>query len=352
MTDFLSLDATDQLAALSAKQISARELLNLSVQRTDALNTRLNAVVVRDLRRAAAEAQAIDDQRARSESLGPLAGLPMTVKDHFDIEGFPCSFGGDASLLQRKGVKDAGVIRKVRAAGAIIWGHTNLPIYGTDAQAYNKLYGTTNNPWDVKRTSGGSSGGSAVAVATGMTALEIGSDIGGSLRTPASFCGVFTHKPTYGLVSQEGSVPWHERIVADMDLAVIGPMARSTRDLRLLLSILTGTGIPAQAQPANLKGLKAALWMSEPEFALDPEVAAPLTGFAKRLAAAGAYVEPVACPVPARQMMFVYTTLLYAILGAILPWPARAFYEAIWVRRSWRLCSEPSLCPWLRESSA
>jgi amidase len=144
--DFLSFDATEQLAALSKRQISARELLDLSVQRADALNPRLNAIVARDMQSAAGEAQAIGDRRARGESPGPLAGLPMTVKDHFDIDGFPSSFGGDASLLQRKGVKDAEIIRKVRAAGAIVRGHTNQVTYGGDLQAHNKLYGTTKIP--------------------------------------------------------------------------------------------------------------------------------------------------------------------------------------------------------------
>ena len=326
MADFLSVDATDQLAALSERQISARELLDLSVKRTDALNARLNAVVARDLERAYAEARNIDDRRVRGESLGALAGLPMTVKDHFDVEGFPASFGGDASLLKRQ-TKDAGVVRKVRAADAIIWGRTNLPRTGGDVQTYNALYGTTNNPWDATRTPGGSSGGSAVAVCAGMTALEIGSDIGGSLRIPASFCGIFAHKPTYGLVAQEGFSPGHERIVADMDMAVIGPMARSVRDLKLLLSIIADANIEAQAPPAKLRGLKAALWLNEPTFVLDPETQAPLSAFAERLAAAGVEVEPAASPTPARQMMFAYTTLLYAVMGSTLPWPVRAFCE-------------------------
>jgi amidase len=134
-----------------------------------------------------------------------------------------------------------------------------------DWQTYNSLYGTTNNPWDLTRTPGGPSGGSAAAVAAGITALEIGADIGGSIRVPASFCGVFAHKPTYGLVSQRGLVP-PPGVVADLDLAVVGPMARSARDLRLLLSIIGESQIPAQAPPAELKRLKVALWLDAPPF--------------------------------------------------------------------------------------
>ncbi|MCQ4190979.1 amidase family protein [Methylocystis suflitae] len=328
MIDLLSLDATDQIKALTAKHISARELLEASIARVEALDAQLNAVVAKDLDRARAEAQHIDERRARGENLGPLAGLPMTVKDHFDIEGFPASFGGDASLLNRK-VKDAAVIKKVRGADAVIWGRTNLALYGGDVQTYNALYGTTNNPWDVTRTPGGSSGGSAVALATGMTALEIGSDIGGSLRHPANFCGVFTHKPTYGLVSQGGFCPASEPVLADMDLAVIGPMARSVRDLRLLLSIMTDAEISAQAPSMKLREVNASVWFDEPSFALDPEIKAPLAAFAEKLAVAGANVAAVACPVATEPMMFAYTTLLYGVLGSAYPWPVLAFYELL-----------------------
>ena len=160
-----------------------------------------------------------------------------------------------------------------------MWGKTNTPVYASDWQTYNSLYGTTSNPWDLKRTPGGSSGGSAAAVAAGITALEIGADIGGSIRIPASFCGVFAHKPTYGLVSQRGLVP-PPGVVADLDLAVVGPMARSARDLRLLLSIIGESQIPAQAPPAELKRLKVALSLDEPTFPLDADTKATLEAFA------------------------------------------------------------------------
>ena len=205
-------------------------------------------MVVTDLDPARKRAQAIDRQRAAGEHMGALAGLPMTIKDTFDVEGMPAS-AGLKGLLGRA-TKDAVVVARARAAGAVIWGKTNVPVMAGDWQSYNGLYGTTNNPWDLTRTCGGSSGGAAAALATRMTALEIGSDIGGSLRVPASFCGVFSHKPTWGLVSQRGHIPPRPGTLAERDLNVVGPMARSARDLRLLLSVLEA-GPLAAAGPAS-----------------------------------------------------------------------------------------------------
>ena len=324
--DILSLDATDQLQELAALRISARELLEASVLRTDRLNPKLNAVVSRDLDRAYASARIIDERRARGKTLGLLSGLPMTVKDTFDVEGLPASAGIKA-LLDRT-AEDAAVVARVRSADAIVWGKTNTPVYAADWQTYNSLYGTTNNPWDLTRTPGGSSGGSAAAVAAGITALEIGADLGGSIRIPASFCGVFAHKPTYGLVLQRGLVP-PPGVAGDLDLAVVGPMARSARDLRLLLSIIGESPIPAEAPPAELKRLKVALWLDEPAFPLDPDTKATLEAFAKRLQATDAIVDEVACPVSVERLMSTYILLLYAIIGADLPWAERRLYELL-----------------------
>ena len=148
------------------------------------------------------------------------------------------------------------------------------------------------------------------------------------MRVPASFCGVFAHKPTYGLVSQRGLVP-PPGVVADLDLAVVGPMARSARDLRLLLSIIGESPIPAPAPPAELKRLKVALWLDEPAFPLDPDTKATLEAFARRLQATGAIVDRIACPVSAERLMSTYILLLYAIIGATLPWAERGLYELL-----------------------
>jgi amidase len=326
LTDILALDATGQLQALAARRVSALELLEASVARTDRLNPKLNAVVSRDLDRAYASARLIDDRRARRESLGMLAGLPMTVKDALDVEGLPASAG--IEYLLHRTAKDAVVVSRVRAEGAIVWGKTNTPVKAADWQTYNALYGITNNPWDLERTPGGSSGGSAAALAAGLTALEIGADIGGSLRVPASFCGVFAHKPTYGIVSQRGLVP-PPGFAAALDMAVVGPMARSARDLRLLLSIIANVPIPTVAPPSELKGLKVALWLEEPTFAVDMEVKAVINAFAQQLAVAGAIFEPVQTPVDAEALMFTFTMLLFALNGADMPSGQRHLYEAL-----------------------
>ncbi|HEY3888025.1 MAG TPA: amidase family protein, partial [Caulobacteraceae bacterium] len=205
MTDILALDATAQLQALETKRISAVELLDEAVARYQATHARLNAVVATDLDRARQRAREIDEHRARGGASGPLAGLPMTVKDSLDVEHMPASSG--LETLLRRSAGDAAVVASARAAGAVIWGKTNVPVMTADWQSFNALYGTTNNPWNLERTCGGSSGGAAAMLAAGVTALEIGSDIGGSLRVPASFCGVFSHKPTWGLVPQAGHVP-------------------------------------------------------------------------------------------------------------------------------------------------
>src|SRR5579859_2596986 len=244
----LKLDATDQLALLNKKKVSATELLKASLARHEKTHAKLNAVVAVDLDRALFHAKALDELRARGETLGLLAGLPMTVKDTFDVVGLPASSG--LKHLRQRQAEDATAVALAKHAGVVIWGKTNTPVLAGDWQTFNGLYGTTNNPWDVTRTCGGSSGGAAAALAAGVTALEIGSDIGGSLRVPASFCGVYAHKPTWGMVSQIGHVPPAPGALAERDLNVVGPMARSARDLRLLLSVLEAGAIAARAPAA------------------------------------------------------------------------------------------------------
>jgi amidase len=313
----LKLDATEQLALLHKKKVSAVELLNASIARHEATREALNAVVAVDPERALSHARALDEQRARGETLGLLAGLPMTVKDTFDVVGMPASSG--LRHYRQRQAEDAAAVRLAKHAGAVIWGKTNTPVLAGDWQTFNGLYGTTNNPWDVSRTCGGSSGGAATALAAGITALEIGSDIGGSLRVPASFCGVFSHKPTWGLVNPRGQVPptpgsWSER-----DLNVAGPMARSARDLRLLLSVIEGGPLAAKAPPADLKTARIALWIDEPSFPLDPQVRGSLERFAAELGAAGAEVTPIPSPVHMPTLMGAYQVLLGAIIGEDMP---------------------------------
>ncbi|MDB5496603.1 MAG: Amidase [Phenylobacterium sp.] len=317
MDDLLKRDATDQLAALNARRVSAVELLKAALARHEQTHGQLNAVVAVNLERALERARAIDDLRMKGETLGLLAGLPMTVKDTLDVVGLPAS-SGLRSLRQRQ-AEDASVVKLARQAGAVIWGKTNTPVMAGDWQTFNALYGTTNNPWDQARTTGGSSGGAAAALATGVTALEIGSDIGGSLRIPASFCGVYSHKPTWGLVDQHGHVPPSPGSWSERDLNVVGPMARSARDLRLLLSVLEGGPLAPRAPPADLKEARIALWLDEPSFPLDPEVRAAIESFAAELSAAGAEVTPIASPVHMPSLMGAYQVLLGGVLGEDMP---------------------------------
>jgi amidase len=317
VSDLLAADATEQLLALASRQVSAVELLEMAVARKDQVHARLNAVVRVDLERAMDRAKVIDERRALGEEIGPLAGLPMTIKDTLDVAGMPATSGLEAFRLRR--AEDATVVAHAKRAGAVVWGKTNVPVMAADWQSYNDLYGTTNNPWDPERTPGGSSGGAAAALAVGVTALEIGSDIGGSLRVPASFCGVYSHKPTWGMVSQRGHVPPRPGSLAERDLNVVGPMARSARDLRLLLSVLEAGPLAAKAAPADLGALRIGLWIDEPAFPLDAEVKTVIEALAVDLAAAGATIEPIRSPVPIDQLMASYQTLLGSLVGTDLP---------------------------------
>ena len=195
--------ASDLIQALATRQISARELLDATITRIEALDPKINAVVVRDFDRAREAADAADAALGRGERR-PLLGLPMTVKEQFNVAGLPTTWGYPRFRDWRPDV-DALAVQRLKAAGAIIIGKTNVPVGLTDWQSYNEVYGTTNNPWDLRRTPGGSSGGAAAALAAGFVPLELGSDIGGSLRAPAHFCGVFSHKPSLDLIPQRGS---------------------------------------------------------------------------------------------------------------------------------------------------
>jgi len=324
MDEILLSDATDQLDALRAGRISARELLQAALDRTNRLDPSINAVVARDVERALADATAIDQARARGETLGLLAGLPMTVKDIFDIAALPASMGVK-SLLGRA-THDAEAVVRARAAGAIVWGQTNVPAGSSDYQAYNALYGVTRNPWNPARTPGGSSGGSAAAVAAGFTALEIGADIGGSLRIPASYCGVACHRPSWGLIPQRGLAAAPPGHAADYDLLVVGPMARTVRDLQLLLAVMAG--VPAAPTPP-LCLLRIGLWLDEPTFPIDSAVRAVIADFAGKLQAEGVAIDPIASPLPVREMLFTYMILLLAALSGDLPPAARSVFDLL-----------------------
>lgn len=218
-------------------RVGALELLDHYLARVKRLDGDLGAVCVLDVDRARKRARAADRAAAKGEWWGPLHGVPMTVKEAFDVAGLPTTWGVP-DLKDNVATTDAVAVQRLRAAGAVIFGKTNVPVMLADWQSFNPLYGTTRNPWNPERVPGGSSGGAAAALAAGLTGLEIGSDIGGSIRDPAHFCGIYGHKPTYQLCAADGLR--FPRWVMGNDIDVIGPMARSATDLELALRLLAG----------------------------------------------------------------------------------------------------------------
>jgi amidase len=308
----LYASARDQLAALRARQVSAVDLLDAHVARHEALKSKINAVTVTDLAQARADAAAIDHARAAGAKVGPLAGLPMTIKDCFDVNGMPSIAGDPSQLVRDKACDDAVVVARVKAAGAVVWGKTNVPYLLSDYQTFNSVYGTTNNPFDTSRTPAGSSGGAAAALACGITPLEIGSDIGGSLRTPANFCGVVSVKPTWGLIPCDGHVPPFPGARQNVDLNVCGPMARNTGDLRLLFEVLS-----AQPRASAFTGLiRAAVWDHEPGFPLARAVREATVRAATAVETAGGSVETAKLPFSGAALMHAYLRLLTGIIGS------------------------------------
>jgi amidase len=232
-------------ADIRAGRITAAALLDVYIRRSEALNESVNAIVVKDFERARARAAEADVALAKGEVWGPLHGVPMTVKENNDVQGLPTTKGDPARAASTEPASASGghvaaqsevMIERLLAAGAIVFGKTNLPLNAMDIQSYNEVYGSSSNPWDLTRTPGGSSGGGAAAVALGLTPLELGGDIGGSVRIPAAFCGIYGHKPTFGIIPKRG--PTSARVPTD--ISVRGPLARSAEDLALLVDLLAG----------------------------------------------------------------------------------------------------------------
>jgi amidase len=208
---------------LISRRVSVLELLELHLARVRKLNPAYNAVVALDEEGARQQARIADEAFARGIDLGPLHGIPMTIKDTFEVVGMPATCGLE-QLRDYRPSRDATAVTRIRQGGAVIFGKTNLPAGAADHQSSNSLFGLTRNLWNVERTVGGSSGGSAAALAAGMTPLEFGSDIGGSIRVPAHFCGVYGHKPSYGIVSLKGHIPPPPGYLMQPELSVAGPL--------------------------------------------------------------------------------------------------------------------------------
>ncbi|HEX8168060.1 MAG TPA: amidase family protein [Beijerinckiaceae bacterium] len=322
----LTLPAHALRDRLLRREISAVELLDATLERIAAVNPSVNAVVgiEAELARAAAEES---DRRIAAGEARALDGLSITIKDAFDVAGLRSTAGAPA-YRDRVPSADAAPVARLRAAGAVIVAKSNVPTFVSDFQSYNPLYGTSNNPWDLARSPGGSSGGAAAAVATGMAAFELASDLGGSARWPAHACGVFGLKTTWSLVPTWGHVPPppERRTARNVDVMVAGPLGRSAADLDLVLPVLAGPRDPtvrtALAPPRRTdpQGLRVALWVDDPFAPAQAEVTAGVRRAARLLEEAGAVVDEAARPAVRFEEAFeVFSLLNHFIVAYGLP---------------------------------
>jgi len=316
--------ATEMAAAIASKEVSSREALEHLVARIERLDGPINSVVQWDLDRARAAAAAADEAVAAGGDLGPFHGVPLTIKDSFQTEGCTTTSGAP-ELADYVPAEDAAPVARLREAGAIPFAKTNLPIYAGDIQSYNEVYGTTNNPYDVERTCGGSSGGSAAALAMGFTPLELGSDIGGSIRTPAHYSGVVGHKPTFGIVPAHGQIPGPPGTLSQADLAVAGPMARTTNDLAVALDVMAGPdrwNAPAwrldlpRPTAESLGSTRIAAWLDDEASPVDADTSRVLAGVVGSIEQAGGSVDTEARPgFSLSKAWDVFSLLLFAALS-------------------------------------
>jgi amidase len=315
--------ASDAAQRLRVREFSATELLQAHLQRVQRLNPALNAVVVLREEAALQRARQADEARARGHSWGPLHGVPMTIKEAFDWVGTPTTMGYEA---QRHNIAstNAVAVQRLLDAGAVIYGKTNVPVALADWQSFNPVYGTSHNPWDLSRSPGGSSGGSAAALAAGLSMLELGSDIGASIRNPSHYCGVYGHKPTWGVVPMQG----HElpgQVGADaIDIGAGGPMARSAHDLTLALDVLsaplTAYG-PMGRTPMQWRDvgraprqMRVAMMADDSRAEVDAEVRNALLALADFLRRSGVQVDTEARPVDSETAWRVYVGQLRGAL--------------------------------------
>ncbi len=334
MSEIAFLSATELAAKIRSREIGCEELLRHYLRRVDRYNDGINAIVVELREQAVQAARAADQALAAGDEVGPLHGVPMTVKESYNLAGAPTTWG-NPEWRDNVVEEDAESVKKLKAAGAVVFGKTNVPLMLSDFQSYNEIYGTTNNPYHLDRVPGGSSGGSAAALAAGLVGLETGSDIGGSIRNPAHFCGLFGHKPTWNLLWIRGHSPPGD-LRSGPDISVIGPLARSAEDLRTALRVMAGPddiaargvrfGLPTLAEP-SLKGLKVAVWPDDPVAPVEAEVRQRVEQVAAVFQDGGAVVDFEARPAfSAEHSHRTYQNLLWATMAARMP---EADYERL-----------------------
>jgi amidase len=239
------LSAAGAADEIRKKNISSLEITKMVLERIKRYDPKINAIIVLSEEKALERAREADGALAKGENWGVFHGVPITIKDAFQIEGVVTTAGAPF-LKDYIPELDATAVARLKKSGAVILGHTNVPFMLSDHQSFNEIYGRTNNPWNLDRTPGGSTGGGAAAVAAGLSYLSLGSDIGGSIRVPAHFCGIFGHKPTVDLIPQRGHIPPIPGTPPSpsSELPVAGPLARSAEDLHLALSVCGGPDIP------------------------------------------------------------------------------------------------------------
>lgn len=340
MTPLYYRPAHELVAELRSGTLSSVELTRTFLERIKAINGEVNAVVAQAGEDALAQAKKADDRLKEGQTPGPLHGLPLTLKDTWEVAGLACTAGA-SSLQDHRPKRHADVVERLIAAGAIILGKTNVPVFATDLQSYNKLFGVTLNPHNTDHTSGGSSGGAAAATATGMTAVEVGSDLAGSIRTPAHFCGVFGHKPSRSLVSFRGHIPGPPGTLGQPDLAEGGPIARNAKDLELVLKVIAGPrslddrSWKLDLAPASISDLgqaRVGLWLDDPLCPIETELADGYQALAAELDSGGALVSTARHELlDMSRILPVYFNLLGSLVGTSLK--PRQRRQMLWVAR-------------------
>ena len=326
MSELAFKSATQLAAMIQLREISALELLDYYLDRVERFNSDLNAVIVLDAGRARTRAKEADVALAKGDIWGPFHGVPMTIKESYNVAGLPTT-NGRPDMKDNLAETDALAVERLKAAGFVIFGKTNVPLNLADFQTYNEVYGTTNNPWDLKRGPGGSSGGSAAALAAGLCGFEAGSDIGGSIRNPAHFSGVFGHKPTWGLIPPRGhALPG---LLVQPDLSVVGPLARSAADLQAGVMAmagpdeLDGVGLKVdlpRPRHLNLSDYKVALWINDGLAPVSKEVQDRVVEVGRTITAAGGLVDYGARPnFEATEAHDIFRTLLWSTMAARTP---------------------------------